>query len=194
MGKDKIYKSIRKFFNKHPIVKFSGVIILLIAYILFAAKSHGLKDGITISLLTWSFFVLCTPIADGGILLDFPLRLITGIKMIYSELMVWIIAISLNMFTYLHNPAIYQKTMLLSLFKHIIDNPFPYWFIFFISAIGTYLSIYIGDIIINPKVKEKKHISFLIKYKIYIFAFIIIIILTVYGFLLKNLGINIPLI
>jgi len=133
-NKNKLFSSIRKVFDEHPIIKFISVLILIIFYFLFASKSHGIKNGFLISILTWSFFVLCTPIADAGILIDFPMRLITGIKMIYSEIIVWVIAISLNLFMFFNNQKIYDKTILLSLFKHIIDTPFPYWAIIILSA------------------------------------------------------------
>ncbi len=66
--------------------------------------------------LTWSFFVLCTPVADAGILLDFPLRLLFGIRMIVSELAVWALAIVLNLATLMLAPEYYQTTFLTRIF------------------------------------------------------------------------------
>ncbi len=57
------------------------------------------------------FFVFCTPIADAGVLFDFPFRLITGIKMIFSEIGVWLIALVINFFIFFKNPHIYDKTI-----------------------------------------------------------------------------------
>jgi hypothetical protein len=138
--------------------------------------------------------VLCTPIADAGVLIDFPVRLITGIKMVYSEVIVWIIALSSNLFIFFFHSEIYEKTILLSLFKKIISTPFPYWIIIIISAIGTFLSIYLADYAFEPNKLKKEHSNFLIKYKIIIFVFLIIFIIISYEFLLKELGVNIPLI
>jgi hypothetical protein len=188
-----IYLDIRLFFHKHPGVRFVVVLMLIIAYALYIGKSNGLKDGFLISFLTWSFFVLCTPIADAGILIDLPMRIVANVKMIYSEIAVWVIAILLNIFTYFYNPSIYENTIILSLFKHIIDKPFPYFIVIILSAFGTFLSIYVADSFFNPKIKKKESFEFLSKYKIYIFIFIFILILVVYDFLLNKLGINIPL-
>ena len=193
-NKVKIFSSIKKLFDKHPIIKFGSILILVIVYFLFASRSHGIKDGFLISIITWSFFVLCTPIADGGMLIDFPIRLITGIKMIYSEIVVWIIAGSLNFFVIINNPSIYDKTILLSLFKHIIETPFPYGMIIILSLIGTFLSIYIADDLINPKKQKKKYSKFLVRYKITIFIFLILMVIILYDFLLNKLGVQIPLI
>ena len=192
-NKNKLFSSIRKVFDEHPIIKFISVLVLIIFYFLFASKSHGIKNGFLISILTWSFFVLCTPIADAGILIDFPMRLITGIKMIYSEIIVWVIAISLNLFMFFSNPNLYDKTILLSLFKHIIDTPFPFWAIIILSAAGTFLSIYIADSLINNKSK-KEYTNFLMKYQMIIFILLIILIIILYNFLLNKLGVQISLI
>ncbi len=121
--KNKMFSSIKKEFDEHPIIKFVSIIVLIIVYFLFVSKSHGIKDGFVISILSWSFFVLCTPIADAGILIDFPMRLITGIKMIYSEMIVWTIAISINIFvliilTYMIKQSyyLYSNILLIHLF------------------------------------------------------------------------------
>jgi len=96
-------------------------------------------------ILTWSFFVLSTPIPDGGIILDLPVRYFTGMKMIFSEIIVWAVAISLNVFNLLFNPEIYKKTFLLTIFKDILTTPVPYWIIIMLSALGTYFTLYVGD-------------------------------------------------
>lgn len=168
------------------------VALLLISYLFFTAKTHGLKEGILISFLTWSFFVLCTPISDAGVIIDFPIEFVTGIKMVYSEIVVWIIAISLNIFTYLEIPQIYDQTVLLSLFKHIIEEPLPYWIIFLLSCIGTFLSLYIADSFLHKSKKIKKHANFLIRHKLIIFGIILLLNIAIYDFLLNKLGVSIP--
>ncbi|MDA3836902.1 MAG: hypothetical protein PF542_04735 [Nanoarchaeota archaeon] len=192
--KEKVFSTIRKTFDKHPIIKFISIILLIVAYSLFVSKSHGIREGLLVSTLTWSFFVLCTPIADAGILIDFPMRLITGIKMIYSEIIVWVIAIGLNIFVFLNYQNTYNTTILLSLFKKILIQPFPYWSIIILSAIGTFFSVYIADNFTDSKKGTKTHTSFLIKHKIIIFTFLIIFVIFIYDFLLNSLGVQIPLI
>ncbi len=182
---------IRNLFDKHSEIKFASIIILLVTYFFFASKSHGIKDGFLVSILSWSFFILCTPIADAGFLIDFPIRLITGIKMIHSEMIVWILAISLNIFTLIRFPALYDKTILLSLFKHIIITPFPFLIIIILSALGTFISIYLADKMIDVKKGKKKKRNFLMKHKIIIFTILTITIIICYNFLLKRLGISI---
>ncbi len=68
------------------VYKFLLLCLLLVSYFLYLSFQYDLMTGGIASALTWTFFVLCTPIADAGFLLDFPLRLIFGIRMLISEL------------------------------------------------------------------------------------------------------------
>ncbi len=132
--------------RKSPgLVKFLIVAGLVILYMIFAIIQFGLRDGLLVTALSWSFFVFCTPIADAGFLLDFPIRLLTGFRMLYTEIIVWVIATILNIFAFTFLPTTYTKTPLLQLFHKIILTPWPLWIIIFLSAIGTFVSIYLGD-------------------------------------------------
>lgn len=181
--------------KKQILFKFLLVLGLLIAYFAFLAFHYGIKDGLAITALTWSFFVLCTPIADAGFLLDFPLRLITKIRMFHSEMIVWAIAISINSYTFFFLPEAYQKTFLLKIFHFILEKPFPFWLIIFLSALGTFLSVYFGDELIDVvrHTERKKHQKHKIKHRFIVFAFLIAITIILYKFLLDKLGINLPI-
>jgi uncharacterized YccA/Bax inhibitor family protein len=108
--------------REHLTFKFVAVFIITLAYAIYAMVRYGAHDGLLVGLLTWLFFVFCTPIADAGLLIDFPLRIFTGLRMIYSEIVVWIIAATLNIIMFLTNPAIYKKTVILDLFYHILST------------------------------------------------------------------------
>ncbi|MBR9700249.1 hypothetical protein GOV11_00075 [Candidatus Woesearchaeota archaeon] len=183
--------------HQHPVFKFLIVFTLLIAYTLFTSHKFGAREGIGVSMLTWSFFVLCTPIADAGFLLDLPLRLITRIRMVWSEVGVWIIAILLNVWATVFVPEVYEDTVLLSLFAHIIHQPFPYWGIIILSAIGTFLSIIFGDEILDIAYKKKDvrhhHSLHRRKHHFLVILFLILLTLILYDFLLTRLGVHISL-
>lgn len=181
--------------HRHIWLKFLSVIILFLIYFIFISMQYGIEKGFFISWLMWSFFVLCTPIADAGFLIDFPLRIITNTRMLFAEIFVWIFAILLNIYAYFFQAEIYEKTKILFLFKHIIEQPFPYWIIIILSAIGTFLSVKFGDELFD--IFHHKDRKFYQKHNLIwkgismIFIFILVII--VYDFLLKKLGVNIPL-
>jgi len=176
-------------------IKFLLVVALFAGYLVFVSLRYGIDQGILITGLTWSFFVLCTPIADAGFLIDFPVRLILNLKMLSSEIFVWLIAIFLNLYTYFAIPAIYEKTKVLSLFKHILEKPFPFWVIIFISGIGTFLSVRFGDELLDViKHKDRSfHKEHKLKWRMITTVFIFVLILIAYDFILKQLGVEIPL-
>ncbi len=108
---------------------------------------------------------------------------------------VWTLATLINLYSIFFNQGIYEKTGLLKIFKHILTNPFPFWSIIILSALGTYLSIYFGDELIDviKNKSRKKFIKHGLKHKIIIVCFIILIAIIIlsYTFLLEHLGIKI---
>ena len=182
--------------KRHLLIKYFSVIIILFAYFIYSEYKFGTKNGLIVTFLTWSFFVFCTPIADAGILIDFPVRMITKMRMIHSEILVWTTATLLNISIFFINPSIYNKTVLLQFLHKILTHPYPLWGIIILSAIGTFFSITFGDELIDvskhkDRVKYQKHIT---KYKLIIFLSIIAITIIAYQFLLKDLGLHFPLI
>lgn len=180
--------------KSHVLFKFLMVLSIFVWYFWFIAYQYWLKDWVMVSVLTWSFFVLCTPVADAWFLIDFPLRLITRIKMLFSEMLVWIIAISLNLYAFFINPEIYEKTELLSLFKHILSQPLPFWIIIFISLLWTFVSIHFWDELMD-KVKHKdREVYHKHKYNYQFIVMIFIFTFTIvsYDYLLKQLWVNMP--
>ena len=188
------FNEIKTYSHKHPFVKFAIIISIFLIYFTISLEKYGLKDGALTGILTWSFFVFCTPIADAGILVDFPARLLTGIRMLYSEIIVWIIAASVNTYAIIVHPEIYQNNILLRIFQQIVQQPFPYGIIIILSATGTFFSILFGDEVLDVISKKKNehyhHKMHHNNHKILITAFILITIIILYYILIKNLGIS----
>jgi len=65
--------------KKQLVTKFLLLCALLVGYFVYLSIQYDLVTGGLGALLTWTFFVLCTPVADAGMLLDFPLRLLFGV-------------------------------------------------------------------------------------------------------------------
>ncbi len=192
--KEKLHP-FKKKTQRHSFLRLFFLTLTLVVYFIFVAKKFGAKDGLFISILTWSFFVFCTPVADAGFMVGFPLRIFAKVRMVHSQIAVWIIALFLNLYALFFNPDIYHNTLILKLFHHILVQPFPYWIIIIISAAGTYLSIHFGDELLDVtthKNREKYH-QHLNKYQIITFVFLILLIIVIYDFLLKKMGINIHL-
>lgn len=131
--------------KKQLFYKFVLLFIVLVGYFAYLSLRYDLMTGGIASALSWSFFVLCTPIADAGFLLDFPLRLIFGIRMLISEIAVWAIAITINVVSLFYFVEYYQTTKLTKLLLGILTMPYPYWGVILLSGTGTFLSIRFAD-------------------------------------------------
>jgi len=153
---------------------------------------YGIKEGLGVTAITWSFFVFCTPIADAGFLIDFPIRLITKVKMLYTEIFVWILSLGVALFSIFFNPEVFKTNILLKIYHDIITTPYPFWSIILLSAIGTFLSVYFGDELIDTvhHHQREKYTKHKRKYKLTIMLFVIGISIFLYSFLLRHFNIN----
>ncbi|MCA9346431.1 hypothetical protein KC960_02990 [Candidatus Saccharibacteria bacterium] len=173
--------------------KFLTLLAILVAYGVFVVLKFGLKDGISATLLTWAFFVTCTPIADAGFIVDFPVRVVVGFKMIYSEIIVWVVAGLIIFGSLAFNEALFDKLHLFRVFKTILLNPWPLWSIILISCAGTFISLHIGDQIYNlvQDFRDKKRIKKLRLKRIGIEGVLFVLIVGWYFILLNLTGIKI---
>jgi hypothetical protein len=173
------------------LIKFLALCLILFSYFVYLSYEYDLLTGGVAALITWSFFVLCTPVADAGFLLDFPLRLLFGIRMVLSEIAVWAVAISINIIAFSYFPEFYQTTLLTRLMEAILTTPFPYWFVILLSGIGTFLSIRFGDELMDViHHKERNfYLSNHFKHEMVLFAFFLLVIFGYYE-LISTLGIT----
>lgn len=172
-------------------IKFLFFLLILVGYFFYLTYQYNLLTGGIAALITWSFFVLCTPVADAGFLLDFPLRLLFGIRMVLSELVVWALAISINLIALLYFREFYQTTVITRLMEAILTTPYPYWLVIILSGIGTFLSIRFGDElmdVLHHKDRDFYH-SHHFKHELILFVFFIFVIFGYYE-LISTLGIN----
>ncbi|MDG1996331.1 MAG: hypothetical protein P8J14_07555 [Emcibacteraceae bacterium] len=179
--------------HREVLYKFLILLSILALYFGYLSIEYGIFTGGLVAALTWSFFVLCTPVADAGFLLDLPIRVLFGVRMLISEVLVWAIAIAINGYAILYNQAAYDKTVLTVLFKEIILTPYPYWSVFILSGIGTFLSIYFGDEMLDvlrhrDRVKYHEHAF---KWKLVGLISLFLLIFFAYYLLLDTLNIQI---
>lgn len=146
-----------------------------------------------VSLLTWSFFVLCTPIADAGFLLDFPIRLITGIRMFVTEIIVWFLALLINIVCLNVSPESFETTFLTSLLHQILTTPWPYWGVIFLCCIGSFMSIRFGDEMMDVFSHREREIYHAhgFKHRLVAIGALIVLILIAYYYLINSLDIEI---
>ncbi|SFV60405.1 hypothetical protein MNB_SUP05-5-251 [hydrothermal vent metagenome] len=188
-----MFKTHKNETHSKSIFKFLALISIVIAYFLYISWKYDASTGFGISILTWSFFVLCTPIADGGFIIAFPIRLLFKIKMSITQIVVWFVAIGINVFYMITSPNSYDLTFLTKLLKHILSEPYPYWSILIISALGTFLSIFFGDEMMDiASHKERKINHHGATYRYLIVLVLGILTVIAYYYLLNSLNIELP--
>lgn len=177
--------------RKQVLIKFVLLCLLMVSYFAYLSYQYDLLTGGIAALLTWSFFVLCTPVADAGFLLDFPLRLLFGIRMVISEIAVWAIAIGLNIVSLVYFPQYYDTTILTRLLKQICTSPNPYWAVILLSGLGTFLSIRFGDELMDVLHHHERSFfhSHHFKHELILIAFFVLVIFGYYE-LIISLGID----
>lgn len=178
--------------KKQVLVKFFLLIILLFGYFAYLSYEYDFLTGGIAALLTWSFFVLCTPVADAGFLLDSPLRILFGIRMVASEIVVWVIAILLNVAALTYFPEYYDTTAITILMHEILTTPYPYWLVILLSGIGSFLSIRFGDELMDVVHHHERNFfhSHHFKHELILVAFFIMILFGYYE-LISSLDIDI---
>lgn len=195
----KTSKNTIKFHRKNEthneaIFKFLALVLIVVAYFLYMSWKYDASTGFGVSILTWSFFVLCTPVADGGFVLAFPIRLLFKIKMSFTQVVLWFLAIAINIFYINANPDSYDLSFITKLLKHILTEPYPYWSILLISALGTFLSIYFGDEMMDvashkERVVLHRHGA---KYRTLLVLGLGILTVVAYYYLLSSLNVVLP--
>lgn len=177
--------------GKNRVARFLLLLAVLVGYFVYLTLEYDIATGGVVSVLTWSFFVLCTPVADAGALLDFPIRLLFGVRMMISELFVWGIAISVNVAGMYFFAPYYDKTFLTSLLRTIVTTPYPYWAIILLSCLGTFLSLWFGDEVVDDLGDGKGRLLRRIRWrKLLVLAAVFAVVVAVYVHLLGSLGIT----
>ena len=180
--------------HKETILKFFALIVLLFGYFLWMSWKYDASTGFGLAILTWSFFVLCTPIADGGFIIAFPIRLLFGTKMAITQIVIWFVAIAVNAIFLWQFRDTYDLTFLTALLEKILTVPYPYWSILLISATGTLLSIYFGDEMMDVTAhhERKKYHAHGMKLRICVTIGLAALVIFAYYQLLSGLHIELP--
>lgn len=103
---------------------YSGLFLVVIFYLI---KLHGVSQGFIASYLTWSFFVLCTPIISRALLISTIIEKITGSTLYNAGLFTWSGALISNMILLNLVPTIYTMNPLSGFLAHALTTPRPHW-------------------------------------------------------------------
>jgi len=133
-------KSLRKYFSGSQLLpKFVislAFFCLLCIIFVYQIYLYGFAVGSYISLLIWSLYILCIPVAHGRFFIGTPLHYFTG-RHYLPELFIWTLAASLNIFTFIFIPRVYQTSMLTYFLYRILITP-RYWSLLLITLCGVW--------------------------------------------------------
>lgn len=180
--------------HRESLWRFLILVGLLVAYFGYMSWKFDAATGAWLAALSWSFFVLCTPVADGGFIVAFPVRLLFGLRMIWMQVVVWIVAVGINVLALSVAPTAYDDGALTRLLLAILIQPWPFWSILALSAIGTGLSIWFGDEMMDVTAhheRTKRH-THGFTYKIIATVTLGTLTIIAYYHLLRELGVEIP--
>jgi hypothetical protein len=176
------------------LLRFVALAAIVVGYFLYMSWKFDAKTGAWLAALSWSFFVLCTPIADGGFVIAFPLRLLFGVRMVKTQIAVWGIAIIMNLVAINYASHYYTDSAITRLLYKILMTVWPYWSILILSASGTALSIWFGDemLDVTKHTQRQKHHQHGFKHRsILIFGLGLLTVVAYYN-LISSLGVEIP--
>ncbi|MCA0964778.1 hypothetical protein [Salipiger bermudensis] len=180
--------------HRESLWRFLLLLAILIAYFGYLSWKFDATTGAWLAALSWSFFVLCTPVADGGFIIAFPLRMLFGVRMLWTQVGVWGMAVALNLIVLSLVPEAYDDSVLTRLLKTLLTVPWPNWSMLALSAIGTGLSIWFGDEMIDVTAHRdrQKHHSHGFQFKIIAAISLGVLTIIAYYNLLEELGVQVP--
>jgi len=180
--------------HRESLWRFLILLLLLVGYFGYMSWKFDASTGALLALLSWSFFVLCTPIADGGFVVAFPVRLLFGVRMVTTQIVVWVLALGINIIAVSVVPKTYSQTALTDVLYSILTTPWPNWSVLAISLAGTLLSIWFGDemIDVTSHSMRKKHHRHGFKHKVLLVVGFGLLTFFAYTHVLAGLGIEIP--
>lgn len=185
---------LRHITHREALGKFLVLVTVVASYFGYLSWKFDAATGGAIAALSWAFFVLCTPIADAGFLLDFPVRLLFKIRMIFTEIAVWGLALAISLWGVWAGPEMFGKTLITSVFYEILTTPYPYWGLIILCALGTFLSIHFGDEMLDV-IAHRDRARFHqhgVWFRLVGFIAVIAVVVIAYHHLVSKLGLVLP--
>ena len=123
--------------RRQVLVKFLLLLVILLGYFGYLAYEYDVATGGIAALLSWSFFVLCTPVADAGFF-----RIFTGISELGLAALLLVFAIGKNRIVGNMAFSMLLMVMLTALGLEFFARPKPVPMLVVIAFVLAFLSIY----------------------------------------------------
>lgn len=125
---------------------FKCVAFVSVLAIIYTVIYKGVKNGLLISLFSWCFFMVVTPMPEAGIMFTVPLKYMTKIPLEKGHVIIsaFAVAIVFAFYTFGHN--IVKETTVSELFTYIMNNRL-YHMILLSIASSVIMSKFLNDVI-----------------------------------------------
>lgn len=111
-------------------------------YLLYEVLRHGIEQGIYLTVLTWTMYVLCIPAAHGRLAGGWLVGRVLG-RPFFPEPYLWGIAVAINFAATLLTPDLYQKTVPTFMLQRIFMTP-VWWVILLLGTMGCWYRSMVG--------------------------------------------------
>lgn len=162
LTKDQNLKDTIKFYM------YETINIIFILILIFYTSYHGYKNGLYETLFTWAFLAVCTPIPESGLLISLPLKKYFDIRMVFSQIIVSLISITILIILY--NIKNIKSLFLAKKLNNIIKN--KRYLVFIISIISSIIGTELIDNFIDNVLYNEPIDNFNLKF----YTFIVLII------------------
>jgi len=136
---------------------FKIITTLSVLIVIYTVIYKGLKRGLLISLFSWCFFVVLTPLPEASVVLTVPLKYMTKTPLDKGHVMISAIATSIIFAFHRFGHDIISNTSVSGVFDYIMENRLYHMILLSIAA-STMISKFINDAI---DVYTQKDIIFL---------------------------------
>lgn len=179
--KDKVIQDIQDLKNKRnrsSIITVCIIFLIFLIFIIYYVSKYGFKKGLWYLFITWIFFTIATPMPQSGLMISIPLKILYGISMNKSQIIMSIFSLIVIFILYYKYPYLLNFSMFGKIMNEIIKN--NAYLIIFTSIIGSTTISGLFDNVID--FVNKKPIQF--------DNFIFNIILTIISYIYYNKGMN----
>ncbi len=98
--------------------------------------------GAYLTILAWTFCILCLPTHKGALIFDTPTRFFRQPLAKYAPLMIWCIAVLINVVTIKLTPSLYYCTSITHLLLLMLTTPQPYYRLIIINTMLMFYDVW----------------------------------------------------
>ena len=134
---------------------YEAINLVFICILIFYISYNGYTRGIYETLFIWAFLAVCTPVPESGLLISLPLKRYFDVKMMYSQVVVSVVALLILYVFYYYKQHLLKPLFLGRIFNEIMKN--GRYLVFVISIISSIIGSDLIDNLIDRYLFYQEH-------------------------------------